>query len=247
MDELISLRTMDALECAGRIARALTIAEAEALLLSAIRPFGMSYYAAWIVSEIEVAPHKKDGLPTLITNWPDAWADSYFAEKKYRFDPVIARAASELGSFYWHDLDPPHTPDILKLMNGARRHGMFDGFTLSWRSLAVAATVLSLAGEPITWDTTERAAVAAVAEGFIQRCMDLRTQGGQRAVQSLSPQERRILHLCAIGKSDKEIMRHLNLQRGTVLTHWSRIRLKLGAADRTQAVAHGIASNQVVF
>jgi LuxR family quorum sensing-dependent transcriptional regulator len=247
MDEDISPRTMDALGYVGRIARARTIAEAESFLVGAIRPFGMHFYAAWIVSEIEDAPDARDTLPTLITNWPDAWADAYFAEKKYKFDPVIARASADIGNFCWHELDPPHTPEIRKLMTGAQAHGMYDGFTVSWRSLAVAATVLSIAGAPITWDATERATVAAVADAFIQRCMDLRTQGGQRAVQSLSPQERRILHLCALGKSDKEIMRHLNLQRGTVLTHWSRIRLKLGAADRTQAVAHGIASNQVVF
>ena len=247
MDEDISPRTVDALGYIGQIARARTIAEAESCLLRAIRPFGMKYYAAWIVSEIEDTPNARDILPTLVTNWPDDWADDYFSKKKYKFDPVVARATAGIGSFFWHELNPPQTPEVLKLMQGARARGMIDGFTLSWRSLAVAATVLSVAGEPIKWDSTEHAAMAAVAEAFIRRCMDRRALGGQLAVQSLSPQERRILHLCAMGKSDKEIMRHLNLQRGTVLTHWSRIRLKLGAADRTQAVAHGIASNQVVF
>jgi DNA-binding CsgD family transcriptional regulator len=247
MDESISARTIDALGFVGRIARARTIAEAESLLISAIRPFGMNYYAAWIVSEIEDSPNAKGFLPTLITNWPESWTDAYFTEKKYKFDPVIARASADIGSFCWHDLDAPQTPEIIKLMSDAQAHGMLDGFTVSWRSLSVATTVLSLAGKPITWDSTERATVATVADAFIQRCTDLRTQGGQRAIQSLSPQEARILYLCALGKSDKEIMRHLNLQRGTVLTYWSRIRSKLSAADRTQAVAHGIAYHQIVF
>jgi LuxR family transcriptional activator of conjugal transfer of Ti plasmids len=247
MHDTVSPRTIDALGLVGQIARSRTIAEAEAFLLRAIRPFGMNYYAAWIVSEIEDRPNAKDFLPTLITNWPDAWTDAYFSQKKHKFDPVVARASAEIGSFFWHELDPPTKPEILKLMEGAQAHGMFDGFTVSWRSLSVATTVLSLAGDPITWDSTERVTMAAVADSFIQRCTDLRTQGGQRAIQTLSPQEARILYLCALGKSDKEIMRHLNLQRGTVLTYWSRIRWKLRAADRTQAVAHGIACNQIVF
>ena len=248
MDQAISSRTVDALGFISRIVRARTIAEAESFLAKAIRPFGMKYYAAWIVSELADSPAPKDVLPTLVTNWPDEWADAYFSERKFDFDPIVARASAEIGNFCWHELTPAaHSPEIERLMIGAARLGMLDGLTVSWRSLAVAATILSVAGDPITWDETERAAMVAVGETFIQRTMDLKKQGGERAVQSLSPQERRILHLCAMGKSDKEIMRHLNLQRGTVLTHWSRIRLKLGAADRTQAVAHGIASHQVVF
>ena len=135
----------------------------------------------------------------------------------------------------------------MALIQDAVALGMQDGLTVSWRSMTVAPTILSIAGDPIRWDETEEATMVVVAESFIQRVLDLKRQGGVLAVQSLSPQETRILYLCALGKSDKEIMRVLNLQRGTVLTHWSRIRLKLGAADRTQAVAHGIASHQVVF
>lgn len=247
MDELVSPRTVAAIGCVGRLSRAGTIADAEALLTQAVGPFGMFFYATWLVPDTVPPLPGEDLRSTIITNWPDEWVENYLARQRYLIDRVILRATALSGSFCWHELGPPETPEAIALAEDIARYGVTDGFTLSWRSLEVPATVLSLAGQPITWSSMELAAVAAVAEAFLQRTIYLRRQGGERAVQSLSPQERRILHLCALGKSDKEIMRHLNVQRGTILTHWSRIRGKLGAADRTQAVARGIASKQLVF
>ena len=246
MDEEVSPRTVAAIGCVGRLSRAGTIADAEALLVQAVRPFGMLYYATWLVPD-PVPPQPEDLRTNIVTNWPDEWVENYLARRRYRIDRVILRATTQSGAFCWHELGPPETPEAIELAEDVARYGVTDGFTLSWRSLEDPATVLTLAGQPITWSSMELATVAAVAEAFLQRTIDLRRQGGERAVQSLSPQERRILFLCALGKSDKEIMRHLNVQRGTILTHWSRIRGKLGAADRTQAVARGIASKQLVF
>ena len=98
MDPTVSTRTVDALGLVSQITRARTVAEAENLLFKAVKPFGMHYYAAWIVSDV-ADNTARDALPTLVTNWPDEWADAYFSERKYDFDPVVSRASARDGPF----------------------------------------------------------------------------------------------------------------------------------------------------
>ncbi len=54
---------------------------------------------------------------------------------------------------------------------------------------------------------------------------------------SLSQREEEILVLSSQGLTDRQIAVELDIRPGTINTHWSRIRLKLGASTRSQAVA----------
>ncbi|MEJ5169576.1 MAG: PAS domain-containing protein [Fimbriimonadales bacterium] len=54
---------------------------------------------------------------------------------------------------------------------------------------------------------------------------------------SLSQREEEILILSSQGLTDRQIAVELDIRLGTINTHWSRIRLKLGASTRSQAVA----------
>lgn len=53
----------------------------------------------------------------------------------------------------------------------------------------------------------------------------------------LSERERKILTLAGEGLIDKEIAQHLEIQLATVRTYWERLRVKLGASNRTHAIA----------
>lgn len=58
-----------------------------------------------------------------------------------------------------------------------------------------------------------------------------------RPTPALSPRERELLDLAAQGFTDKQICVHLGLTLPTVRTHWFRVRKKLQASNRSQAVA----------
>lgn len=53
----------------------------------------------------------------------------------------------------------------------------------------------------------------------------------------LSPRERQILELMSAGRTDKEIAQQLEVSFWTVRTHVSALLRKMGARNRTEAVA----------
>lgn len=56
--------------------------------------------------------------------------------------------------------------------------------------------------------------------------------------QRLTPREREILHLVALGESNDAIARKLNVSKATVRSHVHHTLMKIGVGDRTQAVAY---------
>ncbi|GAC1361860.1 MAG: response regulator transcription factor [Actinomycetota bacterium] len=63
------------------------------------------------------------------------------------------------------------------------------------------------------------------------------TEPKGRGAEPLSQREHDVLQLLAYGKTNKEIARDLGIGAQTVKTHISHIFTKMGAADRTDAVA----------
>jgi len=62
----------------------------------------------------------------------------------------------------------------------------------------------------------------------------------ERLNSDISPRELEVLRLVAKGKSNREIAKELGIVEGTVKIHIAHIFTKLGAADRTQAMAIAI-------
>jgi len=104
-----------------------------------------------------------------------------------------------------------------------------DAYTLKDVSLEEFAETVRRVSEGETVLHPE--AAAALASGFVAAA---RGDGGQR--QPLTPRQREILRLLALGLENKQIARRLGIGVHTVKTHVSRILYKLGASSRTEAV-----------
>jgi two-component system, NarL family, response regulator LiaR len=87
--------------------------------------------------------------------------------------------------------------------------------------------------------TDERAAIdPTVAARLLQSLSDPAAAAGAAAtapVDALTPREREVLCLIAVGRSNKRIAYELGIAEKTVKTHVGHLLAKLGVADRTQA------------
>ena len=58
--------------------------------------------------------------------------------------------------------------------------------------------------------------------------------------ESLTQREWEVVQLAAAGMTDKRVGAKLGIAKSTVTAHWVRIRLKLGAATRGEAIAMAV-------
>ena len=66
------------------------------------------------------------------------------------------------------------------------------------------------------------------------------TADADRGIADLTDREREVLVQIALGRSNREIARALNVSEKTVKTHVSSVLMKLGVADRTQAALYAV-------
>ena len=90
---------------------------------------------------------------------------------------------------------------------------------------------------------------AVLAPSVTRRVVDELTRhqppAGIGEMRELTPREREVLSLMAVGRSNAEIAEHLVIGEGTVKTHVARILMKLGVRDRLQAVVMAYQSGSV--
>ncbi len=77
----------------------------------------------------------------------------------------------------------------------------------------------------------------AVTKRVLERVKNAETSGAKNKIETLSPQEKRVLALVAEGKTNKEIGLDLGLSDKTVKNYLSNIMEKLGLTRRSQAAA----------
>jgi DNA-binding CsgD family transcriptional regulator len=99
--------------------------------------------------------------------------------------------------------------------------------------------VASLATLPVPEVAPDGTAVLLDAEVLGVRCLLIRTPPDQRSTGlTLSPREREIARMVALGYPNKTIASVLEISGWTVGTHLRRIFAKLGVSSRAAMVAH---------
>ena len=68
----------------------------------------------------------------------------------------------------------------------------------------------------------------------------MRLDDGTKAEDGLSPRQKQILLLAAEGLTDRQIAARIGLGEGTVRTYWERIRGRLEARSRSEAIARSL-------
>jgi LuxR family quorum sensing-dependent transcriptional regulator len=174
---------------------------------------------------------------------PRGWWNDYSTYGQHAYDPGIMMARISLAPYTWtesHRMIEPVGVDRWA-MDLALKHGIRDGFTcpigrrwvLAYWSRKVLSDILS----------PEARALVFMASSFaVMRIEALVGPDPTRfsARAQLTPRECAVLRMVAAGRDLKAIATALELGEETIRTHLRKAKTKLGARNRTQAIAEAI-------
>jgi DNA-binding CsgD family transcriptional regulator len=174
---------------------------------------------------------------------PERWWEEYNALARGKFRPALFLAASSMSSYTWtevrHLLQPIGVDRWAHEL--ALKHGMRDGFTCPVGGRWVVAfwsrkDLSNILTRPI------RIMICAAASFAALRLEQLAAPDpgilGSRV--RLTPRELAVLRLVSTGAQFREVAQELVLGEETVRSHLKKAQAKLGARNRTQAVAEAM-------
>jgi len=179
---------------------------------------------------------------------PAGWWEEYERLASGRFRPVLFLARSSLAPYTWTEARRMFEPvgvDRWSYELGLR-YGMRDGFTCAVASRWVVAfwsrkELSKILTQPVRIMVFAAASFAALR---LEQLVGLDSDWlGTR--NRLTPRELAVLRLVAAGAQSSEVALALSLGEETVRSHLKKAQTKLGARNRTQAVAEALRQNLI--
>jgi LuxR family quorum sensing-dependent transcriptional regulator len=179
----------------------------------------------------------------LFQDYPKEWLTRYLSRGYLLKDPVFLRSKSKADPFYWDELTPYMDAEPIgrRIVEEAREFGLVAGFSAAIQTLDGQTVGFSVAGHRFEADPEMRGVLTLVASYAIGRSIALQQESSdQKRLIRLSAREREALQWASEGKADWEIGEIMSISEHGADKHMRSARSKLGAINRTQAVAEAI-------
>ena len=164
------------------------------------------------------------GPEHLHNEYPEGWPDLYQRKQYYVADPVLIWTFTNEGYRRWSEL---RMPDVRGVMRHAAKFGLVHGATFS-RASRGRRSFLSLARSDREITDAELEEIEAKFPGWVEIVMGR---------VSLTQGELDVLRCLRDGLGQRDIAATLEIAESTVKQRAQKACAKLGAANRTQAVA----------
>jgi LuxR family quorum sensing-dependent transcriptional regulator len=186
-------------------------------------------------------PDQRFSQMVLAKRWPAEWFKIYIERNYDRVDPVVRKCRHTVNPFEWSEApyDAEHEPGAAEVMRRAADFRMSRGFVVPIHGLTGYEAGVSLGGVHLDLNARSKPALHLMAMyGFerIRRLLDPRPA----PPSLLTPREREAIVWASQGKSAWEIGEILNITQRTAEEHLATAGRKLGAVNRTHAVAIAI-------
>ncbi|MEZ5999166.1 autoinducer binding domain-containing protein [Hyphomonas sp.] len=179
--------------------------------------------------------------------YPEAWRETYLAEKLHLCDPLARRAVNFTRPYFWTEASqlPNLTPEERHYLQRATAQNMGEGIGIPLFGPAgrngYAALGFGQSERPPADEVLELQAAAQMGHLAYCRLLLKDLPNGT----NLSAREREILRWVARGRTNSQIAEVLDLSRNTVETYIRRCFEKLDVNDRVSAALRGIALGMV--
>lgn len=172
------------------------------------------------------------------TNWPAEYLELFIREQYVRHAPVARRCRRSSRPFEWRAADFNEDPDPrgVEAMQRAAEFGIAHGFAVPVHGPKGFAGSVGLSGVVLELPPRVKPAIHLVALYAFERARDL-AHPVLVANLPLTAREREVLVWAAVGKSAWETAEILRITKRTVDEHAQTAFRKLGAVNRTHAVA----------
>ncbi len=174
----------------------------------------------------------------IASRWPAEFFMLYIEKDYARFDPLIRRSMQSHMPFEWRADSYRSDGDtqVVELMRRAADFGLKQGYLVPIHGPKGYEGCVSMAANALELSAHARSAVHLMALYAFDRMRTLRGKQPDKKIP-LTAREREVLSWVAAGKSAAQISQALKISKRTVDEHSQTAARKLGAANRTQAVA----------
>ena len=202
-----------------------------------IEPFGVVHVTASVTADA----NKNFKLATTFGHQNMAWAQVYVGSQLYLNDPVARFALQRERSLYWEQATTGVnlTKAEKAVLGVANELGAKDGYLVPLPLFTGDVMVVSYQGEHIDRDPDVEAYLRSLAlyygiEGYR---LAHRQRLNASALLGVTQRQMEILHLAAMGRTNKAIAEELGISVSTVEFHLRRVRDTLGASNTKEAIA----------
>lgn len=227
------------------------------LLANISAEMGFDYYA--LIHHVDLTPmnarlsHMDEGRLVALTNYPEAWVETYVERNIVANDPVLLASHRSNVGFKWEDV--PKYIDVTSthrsITADTRKAGLDKGYTVPAHVPGEANGSCNFAmalGRPLPEHNLLMAQMVGSFAFQAARAMVLKARGRASATRSpLSSRQLECLALVARGKSDWEIARILNIGPESVKHHIKMVREHYDVPTRVQAVFRAIFDSQLTI
>ncbi len=174
----------------------------------------------------------------IASRWPAEFFMLYIENDCGRFDPLLRRSMQSQMPFEWQtDSYPPDgDPRAAELLRRAAEFGLKQGYVVPIHGPKGYEGCVAMAAAALELSVHAKSAVHLMALYAFDRMRTLRGKLPDKKLL-LTAREREVLSWVAAGKSAAQISQALKISKRTVDEHSQTAARKLGAANRTQAVA----------
>ena len=174
----------------------------------------------------------------IASRWPAEFFTLYVESGYARFDPLIRRSLQSHMPFEWQaeSYRSDGNPRVAEVMRRAAEFGLKQGYLVPIHGPKGYEGCVSMAANALELSAQTKSAVHLMALYAFDRMRTLRGKLPDKKIP-LTAREREVLSWVAAGKSAAQISQALKISKRTVDEHSQTAARKLGAANRTQAVA----------
>ncbi len=188
---------------------------------------------------------------------PDRWVERYRRANFVAIDPRLVRGRGQIAPWLWDAAGLAAGGALQRFMAEAAAVGVRSGVVVSLTDGELNRVTVTFDSATSPIDATRREAIAAglgdlvlfaiALHEFVLEWRASGAAGRPPAAPALTLRERDCLELAARGMTSADIGTKLCVAERTVNFHFSNIKTKLGAMNRPEAIARGIALGLVSY